>query len=122
MVEPVRLRMPNGQEIWARVAVEGGPADVAWRGELPSARLDDLVDTVQAVAASVREALSAARPDGWSVEFGIELAVKSGKVISVLTETGAKASLRVTLNWSGNAPASAACIDDEAEPPGDTGP
>lgn len=86
MSEPVRLQLPDGQVIWARVRLDDGPADVAWRDSPALARLDDLPDTVRAVATSVREALTTVKPRQVSVEFGIELAVKSGKVISVLTE------------------------------------
>jgi hypothetical protein len=118
MSEPVRLQLPDGQVIWARVRLDDGPADVAWRDSPALARLDDLPDTVRAVATSVREALTTVKPRQVSVEFGIELAVKSGKVISVLTEAAAKASLRVTLTWgAGDAATSAADVaDDDATP------
>lgn len=106
MSEPVRLQLPNGEHIWARVQVDG-PTDVAWRDA--HARLDDFADTVRTIAASVHQALTAAHPDQVSVEFGIELAVKGGKVISLLADSAVKTSLRVTLAWN---PANAAAQSD----------
>ncbi|MEV6303087.1 CU044_2847 family protein [Actinoplanes sp. NPDC051861] len=117
------MQLPDGTEIWARVNRDRGPSDVGFRdvggaGDAVVARLDDLQHTIRAVGATVHSALAGMRPDGVSVEFGIELAIKSGKVISVLTEAAAKASLRVTLTWNDgdSAPAaSATSADDDDE-------
>ena len=38
----------------------------------------------------------------FEVEFGLELALKSGKIISMLAEAGATASVKVTLAWKGD--------------------
>jgi hypothetical protein len=111
--EVVRLQLPDGQAIWVRVH-DDGPADVGWRDTSVASRLDDLSETIRAVGTTVRDALVDMRPDGVGVEFGIELAIKGGKVVSVLTETAAKASLRVTLSWNSSPPPPPAADADEA--------
>ncbi|WP_426502473.1 CU044_2847 family protein [Dactylosporangium sp. McL0621] len=122
MSEPVRLQFPDGQEVWARVTVDDGPSDVSWRDTAAALQLDDLTDTVRAVASSVHSAVTAARPDQLSVEFRIELAAKSGKVVSILAEAAAKASLRVTLSWDRDGAAPATSDDDDGDGDPATGP
>ena len=55
-----------------------------------------------ALSASLRQAVDGLLPDEVEVEFGLELALKSGKLISMLAEAGATASVKVTLGWKGN--------------------
>jgi len=110
--EIVQVTMPSGGPIWVRVeAAEpaatdeqaAGPADVGLAQQsAPSAgvlRLEGFADTVRGVVTSVRQALDEHRPDSLSVEFGIEIAARSGKLLSVLAEVGATAQIRVTASW-----------------------
>lgn len=103
MSRVVEVVLPTGQVIFARVN-DDGPADVslgAGRWAFPA---DELERTVEGVVQSVSSALRRVRPDGIGIEFGIELAVKSGKLTSVLAEGTAKASLTVTLSWTNGNP------------------
>lgn len=95
--KPVQVELPTGEIIWARVAMDG-PQNVASKG-LPRLDPEDLGRTVQGVSASLRQALDGLAPDELQVEFGLELALKSGKVISILAEGGVAASVKVTLTW-----------------------
>ncbi|MCQ4080331.1 hypothetical protein NGB36_06905 [Streptomyces sp. RB6PN25] len=108
-----RIALPDGTEVWARlspVTAHGDDADYADDTEYGGyedvgaldkvvARVQHLRELVTGVAASVRDAAAQAAPDEVSVEFGVELAVKSGAVISVLADSEAKAALTVTLTW-----------------------
>ncbi len=84
------VELPSGQVIWARVSTEG-PTDVGASDVIRGLRLDDLREIVEGVTRSVAEAAENVRPDQISVEFGIELALKTGKLTSVLAEGSAKA-------------------------------
>jgi Trypsin-co-occurring domain 1 len=110
--EIVQVTMPNGGPIWVRVeaaepaATDGqaaGPTDVglAQRTAPPDQvfHLEGFADTVRGVVTSVRQALDEHRPDSLSVEFGIEIAARSGRLLSVLAEVGATAQIRVTASW-----------------------
>ena len=104
--------MPSGGPIWVRVeaaepaAANGqaaGPADVGLAQRTASSvevlRLEGFADTVRGVVTSVRQALDEHRPDSLSVEFGIEIAARAGRLLSVLAEVGATAQIRVTASW-----------------------
>ena len=112
-----RIALPDGTEVWARLSASAGGShgshgsddvDEAEYGGYEdvgaldgvAARVRHLQELVTGVAASVRDAAAQAAPDEVSVEFGVELAVKSGAVISVLADSEAKAALKVTLTWS----------------------
>lgn len=97
---PVQVQLPTGEVIWAKVAVDG-PQNVASAG-LQRLDVEELGRTVQGLSASIHQAVDSLVPDEVEVEFGLELALKSGKVISMLAEAGATASIKVTLGWNGD--------------------
>lgn len=99
MSDLVQAMMPDGTAMWVRVADdEEGPRDTGF-GDTVSRRLDDLSGTLDTVTRTVRAGLRNAAPDEVALEFGIEVAAKSGKLVSVLTEAGGKATLKVTVTW-----------------------
>jgi hypothetical protein len=110
--EIVQVKMPGGGPIWVRVAAAepaatdgqaAGPADVGLVQRIAPSdevfHLEGFADTVRGVVTSVRQALDEHRPDSLSVEFGIEIAARAGKLLSVLAEVGATAQIRVTASW-----------------------
>ncbi|MFH8519406.1 CU044_2847 family protein [Streptomyces gelaticus] len=110
-----RIEMPDGTEVWARIS---GAEELAQPGSGPSftdigagniadrvqARVESLQGVVTSVARSLAEPLRAVRPDEVSVEFGIELTAKSGKVVGLLADGETKGSIKVTLTWNGGGP------------------
>jgi hypothetical protein len=116
--EPVQLLLPGGETIWARVTVDDDDDGLHNVGSGVLQRLDveDLRRTVRGVSGSVREALAGLVPDQLQVEFGLELAVKTGKLTSMLAEAGAMGSIKVTLTWNGQAPPTTS-IGPSAPPP-----
>ncbi|MFE2279186.1 CU044_2847 family protein [Streptomyces sp. NPDC059454] len=103
----VPLTLPDGTSIRARVSplVEPGTDDHDTRWEdvglwdEVTTRVEDLKDLVGGVAASVREAASAARPDEWSVTFGVEISAKPGRAVALLADGETKGNLSITLTW-----------------------
>ncbi|MCF4137128.1 hypothetical protein L1856_10450 [Streptomyces sp. Tue 6430] len=75
-----------------------GPRDTGF-GDRLSRQLGDLPQTLEAVTHGVRSGLRRAAPDEVTLEFGIEIAAKSGQLVSVVTEAGGKATLKVTVTW-----------------------
>jgi hypothetical protein len=63
--------------------------------ELPST-LQGALEPVTEAARAAFDQLSKARPDDITVEFGVDLAVEAGAVI---TKSQASCHLRVTLSW-----------------------
>lgn len=105
----VQVQLPTGEAIWARVTVDG-PQNVASAG-LQRLDVEELGQTVRALSASLHQAVDGLLPDEVEVEFGLELALKSGKLISILAEAGAMASVRVTLGWMGNKTATPSALE-----------
>ncbi|MEU0601646.1 CU044_2847 family protein [Streptomyces sp. NPDC006393] len=99
MSDLVQAIMPDGSSLWVRAGdEETGPTDTGFGPSVPR-RLEDLPQTLETVTRSVRAGLRSAAPDEVSLEFGIELAAKSGHLVSVLTDLGGKATLKVNVTW-----------------------
>jgi hypothetical protein len=108
----VRIEMPDGTPVWARISGAEEPAVPS--GELSytdtgfADRVEAQVESLQAVVTSVARSLAAplraVRADEVSVEFGIELTAKAGKVVGLLADGEAKAGIKVTLTWASGPP------------------
>ena len=95
MSETVLVRA-DGAEFYAEVAEAGGAQTVG---------LDDVLSfegvrsTISAICSDLAKAWQAAKPSEASVEFGLKLTAKSGKLTGLLVEGGGEASLKITLTW-----------------------
>ncbi|MFE4539541.1 CU044_2847 family protein [Streptomyces scopuliridis] len=107
-----RVEMPDGTPVWARISgaeelrrPSGGLtyADTGFADQV-QARVESLQSVVTSVARSLAGPLRAVRPDEVSVEFGIELTAKSGKVVGLLADGEAKGGIKVTLTWNDGGP------------------
>jgi len=155
---PLQVELPSGQVVWVRVSPDesvgpgAGPATDAGKPENGLAqdtggfhrrtkpkdsdaagketrRLVGFAEAVSGVAESVRASLTKARPDTVEVEFGLDIDMATGHVVSLITEAHAAASMKVKLGWDLGARAEAARAglvlggdwDDDAagEEPGD---
>jgi Trypsin-co-occurring domain 1 len=105
-VRVVEVMLPNKTVALVRAADldEGGQVaeKVGWRDVFD---FEGVVGTLEGVAQAVRSGLEKVTPAKTTVEFGIELAVKNGKLTGLIVEGDAKASLKVTLEWGGQAEA-----------------
>jgi len=105
------VMLPSGDLIWVHVQAEqavmsdgdSGPTDVGLGQRIaPIAEtlgLPGFTQTVRGVVTSVRQALDDHRPDSLTVEFGIQIVVKAGAVLSVLAEAGGNVHVTVTASW-----------------------
>ncbi|MGW2210339.1 CU044_2847 family protein [Streptomyces sp. NPDC001781] len=127
-----RIELPDGTPVWARIS---GAGELAYARELSytdtgfhervEASVESLHSLITGVARSLSGPLSAVRPDEVSVEFGIELTAKAGKVVGLLADGEAKAALTVTLTWNGGPPepgAGRTAGGSGPEPDGGAGP
>ncbi|MEV6104312.1 CU044_2847 family protein [Streptomyces sp. NPDC051940] len=97
----VEVELPDGKRMMARVrqldaAAPGGPQDVGLDRLLSFAPVSDALQGVGSVIAGSMEKI---KPSRATVEFGLELGVKGGSLVSVFVDSGSKASLRITLEW-----------------------
>jgi hypothetical protein len=104
-----RIALPDGTPVWARISgaaeLSGRPGELSYSdtgfAERVEASVEGLHSLVTGVARSLAEPLRAVRPDEVSVQFGIELTAKAGKVVGLLADGEAKAGITVTLTWNG---------------------
>ncbi|MEV7689143.1 CU044_2847 family protein [Streptomyces bungoensis] len=107
-----RVQLPDGTPVWARIsgaeelAVPTGGLSYTDTGfaERVEASVESLHSLITGVARSLAAPLRAVRPDEVSVEFGIELTAKAGKVVGLLADGEAKAGITVTLTWNDGGP------------------
>ncbi|MER5440065.1 CU044_2847 family protein [Streptomyces sp. NPDC002790] len=108
-----RIALPDGTPVWARISGSADELGVP-EGELSfsdtgftdrvEASVESLHGLVTGVARSLARPLRAVRPDEVSVEFGVELTAKAGKVVGLLADGEAKAGIKVTLTWNEGPP------------------
>lgn len=103
----MRLTMPDGTPVWARVAVveesqDDGPSDV---GIIDRTALLGLREALSSVASNVRTGLKAASPDHVSVEFGLEFALTDSGVVAAIVGLSGNATVKVTASWGNESPA-----------------
>jgi hypothetical protein len=107
-----RIEMPDGTPVWARISgaeeLEEPSGELSFTdtrfGDRVEAQVESLQSVITSVARSLAAPLRAVRPDEVSVEFGIELTAKAGKVVGLLADGEAKAGITVTLTWNGGPP------------------
>ncbi|MEV5877499.1 CU044_2847 family protein [Streptomyces sp. NPDC052101] len=71
-------------------------------GEAVALTLDQVRDTVRGLGRWAAETVTgpaAGNPDTVEVEFGLKLAVKSGRLMGVIAEAGSEAGLTIRLSW-----------------------
>jgi hypothetical protein len=93
--EPVLVRA-SGTEFYMEVAEAGGPQTVGLDDVLS---FDGVRDTVSAICRDLAKAWEAVKPSEATVEFALNVAVRSGKLTGLVVEGGGQASLKVTLTW-----------------------
>jgi hypothetical protein len=92
------VTVPGEHLVALRAVNLGGAGDVSRLGRLD---LDEVAKTIKSIAETLGGAIKSASPSKASVEFGLEVAIKGGKLVSLITETGGTATLNVTLEWGG---------------------
>jgi hypothetical protein len=95
----VEVVLPNKTVALVRAAEldDGGAAEkVGWKDTFDFEQVSGMLE---GIAQAIRSGLGKVRPSRTTVELGIELAVRNGKLTGLLVDGEADASLRVTLEW-----------------------
>jgi hypothetical protein len=96
----VEVELPNGTVALVQaieIDAEAGQAEkVGWKDTFD---LEHVSGMLEGISHSIRSGLEKVRPTKTTVELGIDLALKNGKLTGLLVDGEAKASLRVTLEW-----------------------
>jgi hypothetical protein len=93
--ELVPVKLANGTQIRVAATMLGGEEDVAFK----LLSFEEVTNTIEGIADSLNAALQKVKPKKASVEFGLEVAVESGKLTSLLVNGSGTATLKITLEW-----------------------
>jgi hypothetical protein len=100
----VEVDLPNGARALVRATdLEGTGTGATKTSAHRPFDFNDVAATLDGLSVALRDALARAAPDKVSIELGLELAVKSGKLTALLVEGSGTASLAVTLEWNAGA-------------------
>lgn len=92
-----RLVSAGDAQFYVEVVEGGGPAPIGDDGGPLS--FDGVRATVEGIATEMAQVWQRVRPSEASVEFGLKVTAKSGKLTGLLVEGGGEATLTVTLTW-----------------------
>jgi hypothetical protein len=93
-----RLVSAGGAQFYVEVAdAAGGPATI--RDDGVPLSFDGVRATVEGIATELAGVWRRVKPAEASVEFGLKLTAKSGKLTGLVIEGGGEAALTVTLTW-----------------------
>jgi hypothetical protein len=99
-IRVVEVALPNGTVALVQAADldEGGHnAEKVGRNEIFD--FASVSATLEGIASAVRSGLAKVTPSKTTVELGIQLALKNGKLTGLIVEGKAEASLTVTFEW-----------------------
>jgi len=94
MSETVPVRI--GDVVFAAEVAGTGPANITL-GEALS--FDGVRDTIEALAAEMAKVWAKVQPDEATVEFGLSLDARTGKLTGLVLEGKAAASFSISLTW-----------------------
>ncbi len=95
--EIVEVELPDGEIVLAEVEVADGDVSA-----LDRFKLDEIGPAAARIGVSVKDGVLRSlprKPDRLGISFGLKLAVKSGKLASVLAEASTEASVTITMEW-----------------------
>ncbi len=93
--EVIPVKLANSKEIHVQATLIGGEQEIAAR--IPS--FADVTDAIEEISNTLAASLAKIKPQKASVEFGVEIAVESGRLTAILVKGTGSASLKVTLEW-----------------------
>jgi len=93
--EILKIKLPNGAEIYAEVQLLDREEDIAGK----EFNLSDLKEKIAGIAQVVRDAIVDLKPKSASMEFGLEIGLETGTLTALLAKGTGKANLKVKLDW-----------------------
>jgi hypothetical protein len=60
----------------------------------------EATDAIKAIAKELSGVLQEVNPDKATIKFGLEIAIESGQITTLIVKGSSKANLEITLEWS----------------------
>ena len=91
---PIDLTLPDGSVVKVESSLRG-KQDVS----LKSYPIQEIFGTIGRVAESLSEIVVKSKASKSTIKFGVELAVESGQLTTLIVKGSAKGNLEITLEW-----------------------
>jgi hypothetical protein len=93
--EVVPVQFANGVTMRVEATLLGGEEDVAFN----ILSFQEVSDAIESITSTFTTTLEKVKPKKASIEFGLEVAVESGKLTTLLVKGASTANLKITLEW-----------------------
>jgi Trypsin-co-occurring domain 1 len=60
---------------------------------------DPVTDAIEAISTKIAATVQKIKPDKVTIEFGLEISVKSGELMTLLVNGEQKGNLKITMEW-----------------------
>jgi hypothetical protein len=91
----VPVKINEQVTVMVEVKAVGGEQDVS--SQMLS--FQDLTDAIEGITGAIANSINKVKPDKATVELGLEVAIKSGKLTALWVEGTGKGNLKITLQW-----------------------
>ncbi|HYX16798.1 MAG TPA: CU044_2847 family protein [Nostoc sp.] len=93
--EIVTVKLPNGKDVKIEATLLQGEEEVA--NKILS--FENISDVIEGIAAAVAAPLQKIQPTKASIKLGLEVAVESGQLTTLIVKGSSKANLELILEW-----------------------
>jgi hypothetical protein len=90
-----RASLADGTIVYIQATSLGGEEEVAFT--IPS--FEDVAHSIESIATSLGAAIKKAKPKKAAVEFGVEITLESGRLMTLMAKGTENANLKITLEW-----------------------
>ncbi len=94
--EIVQVKLPNGKEVKVEARLLRGEEKVSAKKILS---FEDVTDAIEGIAAMIAKPLQQIKATKTSVKLGLEVAMESGQLTTLIVKGSGKANLEITLEW-----------------------
>jgi hypothetical protein len=91
----IPVQLDGGVKVHVEATVLGGEEDVAFK----LFSFQGVTDAIEAIATAVDAAMQKVKPKKASIEFGVEVAVESGQLTTLLVKGSGTANFKIALEW-----------------------
>src|SRR6266568_2077078 len=98
--QTIPLELANGAKVWIEVQMPSEEVEESYDDEERDVafrlfKFADVARVVEGISQELTSALKAARPNKASFEFGLEVGLESGELVSMIVDASGKVDLKV---------------------------
>lgn len=95
----IPVLLPNGVTAYIEGSIFGGEENVS--ADLLS--FDNVIGIIEGISQGFKNAMHKVKPSKGTVEFSLEVGLKTGQLTALIVKGDGKANLKITLEWKSKA-------------------